>query len=325
MSTSRVAACSCGQLRIEEHGEPLGVGVCHCLARQRRTGSVFATVAAFVAMLAACNSAPPPVAPMPPPPADAPATTGIAPENTAGLYWVPYVTCDDCAVPQAIAAYLTPDEHVARAIRAALDGKLALGLPYLVHTDELGVAPRAIAVVIGAFGSRDAAARAASASPVVAGVQARAIAIDAKASPAEAPRHVTVVDRGGPVQAWSKADVDAAKQSADGHDAVIAALAPRPAACSVLPGDVFVVEDGDVDWYELAPVRCGGELAYIDWTKSLLGHAVIVRNGGAQTLTQIVGAECDTPSLKTWRYDADGRHDDAPHAPHAAPLAKGGC
>jgi hypothetical protein len=44
---TRIAACTCGQLRIEVHGEPLGVGVCHCLACQRRTGSVFATIAAF--------------------------------------------------------------------------------------------------------------------------------------------------------------------------------------------------------------------------------------------------------------------------------------
>ncbi len=44
---SRTASCSCGQLRIEVQGEPLGVGVCHCLACQRRTGGVFATLAAF--------------------------------------------------------------------------------------------------------------------------------------------------------------------------------------------------------------------------------------------------------------------------------------
>jgi hypothetical protein len=44
---SRTASCSCGQLRIEVQGEPLGVGVCHCLACQRRTGSVFAALAAF--------------------------------------------------------------------------------------------------------------------------------------------------------------------------------------------------------------------------------------------------------------------------------------
>ncbi len=44
---TRTASCSCGQLRIELAGEPLGVGVCHCLACQRRTGSVFAALAAF--------------------------------------------------------------------------------------------------------------------------------------------------------------------------------------------------------------------------------------------------------------------------------------
>ena len=47
--SSRTASCTCGQLRIEVHGEPLGVGVCHCLACQRRTGSVFAALAAFAA------------------------------------------------------------------------------------------------------------------------------------------------------------------------------------------------------------------------------------------------------------------------------------
>ena len=42
---SRTASCTCGQLRFEVQGEPLGVGVCHCLACQRRTGSVFAALA----------------------------------------------------------------------------------------------------------------------------------------------------------------------------------------------------------------------------------------------------------------------------------------
>ena len=47
--TSRTASCSCGQLQIEVHGEPRGVGVCHCLACQRRTGSVFAALAGYAA------------------------------------------------------------------------------------------------------------------------------------------------------------------------------------------------------------------------------------------------------------------------------------
>jgi hypothetical protein len=44
---SRTAACTCGQLTIEVEGEPRGVGVCHCLACQSRTGSVFAALASF--------------------------------------------------------------------------------------------------------------------------------------------------------------------------------------------------------------------------------------------------------------------------------------
>jgi hypothetical protein len=44
---SRTASCSCGQLSIEVLGEPRSVGVCHCLACQRRTGGVFAALASF--------------------------------------------------------------------------------------------------------------------------------------------------------------------------------------------------------------------------------------------------------------------------------------
>lgn len=46
---SRTASCSCGQLCIEVEGEPQGVGICHCLECQRRTGSAFATLASFAA------------------------------------------------------------------------------------------------------------------------------------------------------------------------------------------------------------------------------------------------------------------------------------
>lgn len=44
---TRFASCTCGQLQIEVTGEPRVVGVCHCLACQRRTGSVFAALASF--------------------------------------------------------------------------------------------------------------------------------------------------------------------------------------------------------------------------------------------------------------------------------------
>ena len=43
------ASCSCGQLRLVAHGDPIRVSMCHCLACQRRTGSVFAALAGFPA------------------------------------------------------------------------------------------------------------------------------------------------------------------------------------------------------------------------------------------------------------------------------------
>jgi hypothetical protein len=38
----REATCSCGKLRATVTGEPISVGVCHCLDCQRRTGGPFA-------------------------------------------------------------------------------------------------------------------------------------------------------------------------------------------------------------------------------------------------------------------------------------------
>ena len=43
----RTASCSCGQLTVTTRGEPVRISVCHCLACQRRTGSVFAAQARF--------------------------------------------------------------------------------------------------------------------------------------------------------------------------------------------------------------------------------------------------------------------------------------
>jgi hypothetical protein len=47
--TTRTASCSCGQLTAATSADPVRVGVCHCLACQRRTGSVFAAQARFPA------------------------------------------------------------------------------------------------------------------------------------------------------------------------------------------------------------------------------------------------------------------------------------
>ena len=44
----RFASCSCGQLNAQVGGEPVRISICHCLACQRRTGSVFGQQARFL-------------------------------------------------------------------------------------------------------------------------------------------------------------------------------------------------------------------------------------------------------------------------------------
>jgi hypothetical protein len=43
----RLASCSCGQLTARVTGDPVRISICHCLACQRRTGSVFGEQARF--------------------------------------------------------------------------------------------------------------------------------------------------------------------------------------------------------------------------------------------------------------------------------------
>ena len=45
---TRIAACSCGQLTAQVHGDPARISICHCLACQRRTGGPFAEQARFL-------------------------------------------------------------------------------------------------------------------------------------------------------------------------------------------------------------------------------------------------------------------------------------
>ena len=45
--SNHFASCSCGQLTAKVTAEPVRVSICHCLACQRRTGSVFGQQARF--------------------------------------------------------------------------------------------------------------------------------------------------------------------------------------------------------------------------------------------------------------------------------------
>ena len=44
---NHLASCSCGKLTASAQGDPVRVSICHCLACQKRTGSVFGAQARF--------------------------------------------------------------------------------------------------------------------------------------------------------------------------------------------------------------------------------------------------------------------------------------
>lgn len=44
---TRQASCSCGKLNVITQGEPVRISICHCLACQRRTGSIYGVQARF--------------------------------------------------------------------------------------------------------------------------------------------------------------------------------------------------------------------------------------------------------------------------------------
>ena len=46
-TTTRRAACNCGQLQLTIEGEPARVSMCHCRQCQRRTGAVISNQARF--------------------------------------------------------------------------------------------------------------------------------------------------------------------------------------------------------------------------------------------------------------------------------------
>jgi hypothetical protein len=47
--THHLASCSCGKLTLSAQGDPVRISICHCLACQKRTGSVFGAQARFPA------------------------------------------------------------------------------------------------------------------------------------------------------------------------------------------------------------------------------------------------------------------------------------
>jgi hypothetical protein len=87
--------------------------------------------------------------------------------------------------------------------------------------------------------------------------------------------------------------------------------------CEIQPGALFVTDDEALQtvWYDWAPVRCGTELAYVEWTKTRLTATIWQRHDETTELLQIVEVSCDSPTFQVWSLHGNrriaGEHDSA--------------
>lgn len=99
--TPRTASCSCGQLQARVTTDPIRVSVCHCLACQRRTGSVFGAQARFAQESVTVSG-------------DSTEFVRVGDEGTR----IPFHFCPDCG---ATVYYTLPDGFVAIPVGAFSD------------------------------------------------------------------------------------------------------------------------------------------------------------------------------------------------------------
>jgi hypothetical protein len=297
--------------------------------------------------LVACGT-PGPVAP-----AEAPSPPSVVPEATAaaaplptpfrrpgieplpsGVYYGlhtyrPCIHIDDvddsapiCTPPThvVIAGVHPAAKEAERAARKADALDLAPGYPFVVHTDDLGIEPPGIAVVVGQHRS----------------------ASDAEAWRAAFDGHLTttVVALPDPETAFSRRDATDAvtmlvarieghegegavtvygSVMVEGHDGKLHARVPTHTEergvfhdepqtqpiCELAPGTVVEARERDVSYYDWFPVTCSdGEHAkgWVRWKDTTLG-TVVLRVDDHHEVIRLVRAECDSPLFETRRYE----------------------
>lgn len=243
----------------------------------------------------------------------------------AGLYWVGYDTCDGCPRPNAATAAIVENEAAARAALAQLPPGLPLGYPLVVHTDELGLADRSVRGIALVLGLHRSPAQ---------GVQwlrilnehvpeARVFLLGAGESwVGGVGRTIARIAAGAPVPAYERAAVaELENQQSDEIEPEVLAARLQP-LCTVEPGEIFLAQVDDLEWYRWAPVRCGDQPAYVTWRATLLGWATVIPTDDGYRLRQVTHVECDQPDIEEWPYDGEtGRG----RVAGGLPGALGGC
>lgn len=216
-----------------------------------------------------------------------------------------------CTEPMAavVSGVFAKPRDAERALANSRASKLSPGYPFAAHSDELGIADPAregVAVILGLFETAREADRWLAQHPI-AGAE-RVLLLDAEGAFArydQSPQRLAVViDADGPVPAYAARHFEW-REDREPEGVVAGETVPL---CHLEPGSVFVAhaEELQTTWYDFAPVRCNGELAFVEWTRTRVSATVWQRADGSAELLQIVEVSCDRPTFEIWTLDARG-------------------
>jgi hypothetical protein len=248
----------------------------------------------------------------------------------AGLYFrsghYEMRACTACKAPKVVATagIFANAREAENAVKALAEGTLPQGYPWVVHTDELGLADatmRGIAVVTGLFASYEDANAWRSANAIsVTNARLTALADDdeygertRKGVDTDFQRTIVVqVDSNEDVPAYSEDDLVRIEKTSKLAAEDLATLTPK---CRVSGKSVFTFPRERTRGSELVyrfhralhPVRCGRTVAYVAASTTRFESVSGRGKDGRAFIRQVVDVANEDPTIVEWRIDATGK------------------
>ncbi len=230
--------------------------------------------------------------------------------------------CAGCKEPNVVATagIFANAKEAENAVKSLAEGALPVGYPWVVHTDELGLADpsmRGIAVVTGLFASyEDANAWRTANALGTATARLTALADESeygertrKGWDADFQRTIVVqLDSSDDVPAYAEEDLARIEKTSNFSAEDVAALTPK---CRASGKAVFTFtrdrDRGSSVVYRfhraMHPVRCGRTVAYVLAAATRFETVAGRAKDGRGFIRQVSGVVSDTPEIVEWRLD----------------------
>lgn len=278
---------------------------------------------AVVLLLVACGAAdrapaePAQVAPVAAVAADPPAPSSgrFSAFLPAGVYWQGYRTCPGCVQDVQMVAARAKSAEQARELAARVSNLgLPLGYPLIEHGAQIQIAEdlqEDILVIVGILAT-EAEARALVASLADTELELQVIPAPQDGAGQGVGQLVTLMPGPGTVPAYRRDDVNDKRSGSfelyftGDPKAARAKLAAVEPVCQIDRDQVFEVSRKKIDWYRWVPVRCGQELAFVDWRETRTMATFFTDPNGKRRLRQVVLVECDVPTILEWPVNERG-------------------